>query len=218
MLCWRHAQRTPMDTAKLPPKLEEFLQDERSLQMVTMLYGGAYAKLAPLYARSLKRDEAEALQESVTPVVAWFYSEPKRFLRTIADAKVASLEEVKEILEWCRRHRDQANDTPEKEDELESALWRSCREKIDEHETQEWVGALPKRLGECVDAAGGLPSEAAGGAGTHSTDKVAGSTASRVEHVVEQIDEGANPLEAGGASGGSGATYSNPEEIDWGDL
>ena len=217
-MCWRHAQRTPMDTAKLPPKLEEFLQDERSLQMVTMLYGGAYAKLAPLYARSLKRDEAEALQESVTPVVAWFYSEPKRFLRTIADAKVASLEEVKEILEWCRRHRDQANDTPEKEDELESALWRSCREKIDEHETQEWVGALPKRLGECMDAAGGLPSEAAGGAGTHSTDKVAGSTASRVEHVVEQIDEGANPLEAGGASEGSGATYSNPEEIDWGDL
>ena len=217
-MCWRHAQRTPMDTAKLPPKLEEFLQDERSLQMVTMLYGGAYAKLAPLYARSLKRDEAEALQESVTPVVAWFYSEPKRFLRTIADAKVASLEEVKEILEWCRRHRDHANDTPEKEDELESALWRSCREKIDEHEMQEWLGALPKRLGEGVDAAGGLPSEAAGGAGTHSTDKVAGSTASRVEHVVEQIDEGANPLEAGDALGWSGATDSNPEDIEWGDL
>ena len=101
-----------MDTAKLPPKLEEFLHYERSLQMVTMLYGGAYAKLAPLYARSLKRDEAEALQESVTSVVAWFYSEPKRFLHTIAEAKVASLKEVKEIMEWCRRHRDQANDTP----------------------------------------------------------------------------------------------------------
>ena len=217
-MCWRHPQRTPMDTAKLPPKLEEFLEDERSMQMVTMLYGGAYAKLAPLYARSLKRDEAEALQECDTPLVAWFYSEPKRFLRTIAEAKVASLKEVKEILEWCRRHRDKANDTPEKEDELESALWRSCREKIDEHETQEWLSTLPKRLGECVDAAGGLPSEAAGGAGTHSTDKVAGSTASRVEHVVEQIDEGANPLEAGDASGGSGATDSNPKDIEWGDL
>ena len=213
-MCWRHPQRTPMDTAKLPPKLEEFLQDEHSLQMVTMLYDGAYAKLAPLYARSLKRDEAEALQECDTPLVAWFYSEPTRFLRTIAEAKVASLQEVKEILEWCRRHRDMANDTPEKEDELESALWRSCREKIDELETQEWLGTLPKRLGECVDAAGGLPSEAAGGAGTHSTDKVAGSTASRVEHVVEQIDEGANPLEAGDASGGSGAADTNAEDIE----
>ena len=79
---------------------------------------------------------------------------------------------------------------------------------------QEWLGTLPKRLGECVDAAGGLASEAAGGAGTHSTDKVAGSTASRVEHVIEQIDEGANPLEAGDVSGESGATDRNAEDIE----
>lgn len=218
MLCGHLPQRTPMDTARLPPKLEEFLHDERSLQIVTMYYGGAYAKLAPLYARSLKRDEAEALQESDTPVVAWLFTEPKRFLRTIAEAGVASLKEVKEILEWCRRNRDKANDTPEKEDELESALWRSCRDKVDGHEKEEWLRTLPKRLGESVEADGAGPIEAGGDAATHSPDKVAGPTTSRVEHVVEEVAEGSTPLEAGDVFGGSEGTDGKESEMEFQEL
>ena len=164
-----------MDTAELPPKLTEWLQDEASMQLLTHLYGGAYAKLAPLYARSLKRAEVEALQDTDTAVMLYMYSDPKRCLRTIAESNVASIAKVKNILEWCRRHRDKANDTAAKEDELERSLWRSCRDAFSEAEINAWLETLPKRLADTVPEGEGPAAD------THSAGKVAGSSASCVE-------------------------------------
>ena len=104
----------------------------------------------------------------------YLYGDTKRCLETITEAAVASLTEVKEILAWCRLNRDQANDTAEKEDALERALWRSCRDPVDDDKTTAWLATLPKSLSDTARELAMLARD------TQSVGNTAGSSGSRV--------------------------------------
>ena len=210
-----------MGTAKLPPKLTAWLEDPHNMRILESMLGGAYAKLAPLYLRSLKRDEVELLQATNMPIMMYLFGESKKCLLTISEARVATLQEVKDLIQWCRHHRDTANDTPEKEDALEAALWSACCEPFPARQRQEWEAGLPKKLSEIGEGVTGEPSQVdTGGAGVLSPGFVAVSSTSRVEHgeqtgpVDTELPDcpSAEPLGVSGERGDGGSHATNSDD------